>query len=252
VVTAGPKVAIQYPGARFLTNAAFVDVHWTEQSPGGSSVQHVDREDLSGRQGLILVVRSVRDSLGHRGADSVVVVRDTVAPAAPAFTAATSPAVVNAAYAGPVQWSWTRPGDSADLFLVSLNGATAVAQSATTFILAAPLNQIYFLEVRETDSAGNVSAAATRSIQVDRLVPPPPLVSGSYGNGPAWNWSPGPGSTGARIFRFRLSTQTDWSPETQAETYVPAGLAAGTYTLQVEERSATGNWSEAGSLTLKP
>jgi len=252
VITVGPKVAIQSPARGTLTNAAFVEVLWTEQVLGGTVVQHSDGEDLSGQQGRIAIVRSVRDSVGNRGADTVFVLRDTIAPAAPAFTDATAPAVVNAAYAGPVQWSWTRTGDASDRFLVSLNGTTAAGQSGATFTLPAPQNQIYYLEVREMDSAGNVSPPVSRSIQVDRLPPPPPAVSGAYGAGPAWNWSPGSGSDGSRIFRYRLSTQTDWSPETQAVAYVPSGLPAGTYTLQVEEKDAAGNWSDPGVSTLKP
>lgn len=252
VLTAGPKVAILSPARGTLTNAAFIEVIWTEQSPGGSVAQHSDGEDLSGMQGRIVIVRSARDSLGGLGADTVFVLRDTIAPAAPAFTEASSPAVVNAAYAGPVQWTWTSAGDAGDRFLVSLNGTAAAEQSGPTFVLAAPQNQIYYLQVRETDSAGNVSPPVIRSIQVDRIAPPPPAVSGAYGAGPAWNWSPGSGSDGSRIFRYRLSTQTDWSPETQAVAYVPAGLPAGTYTLQVEEKDMAGNWSDPGTLTLKP
>lgn len=252
VRTTGPKIAILSPARGTLTNAASVDVLWTEQDSGGPLIQHTDREDLSGRQGSIAIVRSARNPVGNYGADTVVILRDTIAPAAPAFTAATAPALVNAAFAGPVQWAWTRTGDAGDRFLVSLNGATAAEQTGTAFTLAAPQNQIYFLEVRETDSAGNVSPPVSRSIQVDRLAPPPPAVSGAYGSGPAWNWSPGPGSDGSRVFRYRLSTQTDWSAETQAMAYVPSGLPAGTYTLQVEEKDAAGNWSDPGILTLKP
>jgi hypothetical protein len=252
VITAGPKVAIQSPSRGTLTNAAFVEVIWTEQALGGTLIQHSDGEDLSGKQGRIAIVRSARDSVGNRGADTTFVLRDTIAPAAPAFTVASSPTVVNASYSGPVQWSWTRTGDAGDRFLVSLNGTTAAGQSGTTLILTAPQNQTYYLEIRETDSAGNLSPPVSRSIQVDRLPPPPPAVSGAYGAGPAWNWSPGSGSDGARIFRYRLSTQTDWSPETQAVAYVPSGLPAGSYTLQVEEKDMAGNWSDPGALTLKP
>lgn len=250
VATAGPKVSILNPTDGFLTNAAFLDVSWTEQGPGGALIAHTDPEDLSGRQGAIAIVRAALDPLGHRGADTVLVIRDTVAPASPSFTDATSPDLVNGDYAGPVQWAWTRGGDADDRFLIRLDGAAAIAQAGTTFILDAPQNQVYVLEVREADAAGNASPPIRRAIAVDRLAPPPPAVSGAYGAGPAWNWSPAPGSDGARMFRYRLSTQTAWSQASASVTYAPAGLPPGTYTLQVEERDAAGNWSAPGSSTL--
>jgi hypothetical protein len=83
---------------------------------------------------------------------------------------------------------------------------------------------------------------------VDRLAPPAPAVSGRTGSaGPEWTWAAANGSDGARIFRYRLAAEAAWSAETGATAYAPTGLGAGTFTLEVQERDAAGNWSAAGS-----
>jgi hypothetical protein len=150
-----------------------------------------------------------------------------------------------------VTWAWTRTGAANDHFLVSLNGAPALSHNEQKLSLTAPQNETYFLLVSEVDSAGNASAPAAYSIQVDRAAPPAPLVTGSSPGGiPTWSWAAASGSDGARIFRYRLSGAAEWSGETAATAYAPADIGAGPHTLQVQERDAAGNWSAEGSFTF--
>ncbi|GEM_PF-4892274 len=117
----GPAVTLTYPASGVTTNAASIAVSWVVKPTAGAPVSNSNSnsENLAGRQGPITIVREAFDSPGNRGADSVVVFRDTIAPAAPAFTDATSPSTVNGAYASPVQWAWSQ-GSPNDHFLVSL------------------------------------------------------------------------------------------------------------------------------------
>ncbi|MDB5106477.1 MAG: hypothetical protein JWP91_4166 [Fibrobacteres bacterium] len=251
VVTKGPIVTITTPQEGALTNAAAIGVTWIVKPLTGANVANSNSENLTGKQGAVKIIREATDTFGNKGADTVVVFRDTIAPPSPAFTGLSSPASVNASYTSPVQWAWTRatPNDS---FLVSLNGAVATRQGGTTFVLSNPLNQTYILNVMAVDSAGNTSPATTYSILVDRTAPPAPVVSGTTPTGtPAWTWGAASGSDGARVYRYKLSTAAGYSVETSSASYSPTGLVTGTYTLQVQERDQAGNWSGDGSFAIE-
>lgn len=248
VITSGPKVVILSPSEGALTRAASISVSWSVQPLGGAVVTQAGSENLAGRQGPVLIVREAFDSLGNRGADTVLIIRDTIPPAAPAFTAECAPAVVNSAYAGPLQWAWSRGGDAGDVFMVSLNGGAAIIQSGQTYALPPSQFQTWILEVREVDPAGNASDPVSYPIQVDLIAPPAPVVSASGASGgPGWAWSAANGSEGARVFRYRLDDVADWSQEVSATAYAPPDLAPGGHVLHVQERDAAGNWSPAGS-----
>lgn len=250
VITRGPTVAILSPSEGALTRAAAISVSWSIRPLGGSTVTQAGSENLEGRQGPVLIVREAFDSLGNRGADTVLINRDTIPPAAPAFTAECAPVVVNSAYAGPLQWAWSRVGDAGDVFAVSLNGGAATIQSGQSYAIPPSGFQTWILEVREVDSAGNASDPVSYSIQVDLIAPPAPVVSASGpSGGPGWAWTAANGSEGARVFRFRLDGAAEWSPEVTSETYAPPTLAPGEHVLHVQERDAAGNWSPAGSAT---
>lgn len=246
--TKAPIVKITAPVAGLLTRQSSIAVTWTVDA-AAQSVRTT--ESLEGKQGKIDIIRDHIDAAGNRGADTVSVFRDTVAPGAVSFVSPTSPAVVNASHTLPVQWAWTRTGEAADSFLVSLNGAAAVKQAGTSYVLSNPANQNYTLQVQEVDVAGNISAPTSRGILVDKLAPPAPTVTGTTPTGsPTWNWSAGSGSDGARIFRYRLAPATDYSAEGPGASYSPSGLSSGTHTLYVQERDEAGNWSTDGSLVL--
>jgi hypothetical protein len=247
--TQKPVVDITAPPEGLLTRQSAVAVTWTVD---GEPQSTGNLESLGGRQGTLAIVREAVDAAGNRGSDTVRIVRDTVAPAPVTFGAGTSPEIVNAAYSSPVQWSWSRTGAAADSFLVSLNGAPAVMQAGTIYVLSNPTDQTYTLEVGEVDAAGNVSAPATRSIRVDRVAPPAPVVTGTTPAGSAsWTWSAANGSDGVRVFRYKLSTAASYSAEGAATSFSPAGLATGGYTLLVQERDAAGNWSADGSFRIE-
>jgi hypothetical protein len=183
--------------------------------------------------------------------ESVVVQRDTVAPNPPSFTAETSPEIVNSAYASPVRWVWTRTGAPSDFFLVTLDGGDPKRQSASSFTLANPADRVHILDVREADSSGNVSASVSFAIQVDRVAPPAPIVSGDANSGSAsWQWGPAEGSDGARVYRFRLDDGSVYSMESDATFFTPAGLAPGEHRMYVQERDQAGNWSMESSFAL--
>jgi hypothetical protein len=259
-VAPGPVVSITSPPGGLLTNAASVTVTWSLKPGHGAIVNNSNSEKLGGKQGAIAIIRRETDAFGNQAADTVIIFRDTVAPSAPAFTSESSPAAVNAGNGTSLQWAWAR--DSADHFLVSLNGANAIKQTVPVFQLANPLDQTYILAVTAVDSAGNLSAPASYSIFVDRKAPPTPVVSGSTILGaPSWTWSAAAGSDGSRMFRYRFAPApvtppatapvVDYSAETAATSYSPVGLAPGLYNLQVQERDLAGNWSVAGSFQLQ-
>ncbi len=247
VVTLGPIVTITSPNGGFLTNAAVVGVAWTVKQASGAILSNSNSEKLAGKQGAVKIIREESDIYGNRGADTVTIFRDTIAPEPPSFTAQTSPVSVNAANTSPVQWAWTRAAPN-DYFMVSLNGAPAVKQASTAYTLPNAANGTYILNVLESDSAGNLSTGASYSIFVDRTAPPTPSVSGTTPTGnPTWSWTPGAGSDGAKIYRYKLSTAAAYSTETNSTSYSPSGLATGSYTLQVQERDGSGNWSGDGT-----
>ncbi|MEO7424037.1 MAG: Ig-like domain-containing protein [Fibrobacteria bacterium] len=253
-VALGPVVTITSPAGGLLTNAASVAVTWSLKPGQGAIVNNSNTEKLGGKQGAITIIRRETDAFGNQAADTVIIFRDTVAPSAPAFTSESSPAAVNAGNGTLLQWAWAR--DSADHFLVSLNGANTIKLTVPVFQLANPLDQTYILAVTAVDSAGNLSAPTSYSIFVDRKAPPTPVVSGNTVLGaPSWTWSAAAGSDGSRLFRYRFATPTatiaDYSAETAATSYSPSGLAPGLYNLQVQERDLAGNWSVAGSFQLQ-
>lgn len=246
--TKSPVVKITAPDDGLLTRQASLSIAWSIDQV----VQSTNTlEQLGGKQGTVLIVREATDAAGNRGADTISIVRDTIPPAPIEFGSQTSPEIVNAAYTSPVQWAWTRTGEAADSFLVSLNGAAAVKQAGLTYVLSNPANQSYTLQVQEVDPAGNLSAPVSGTIVVDKSAPPAPTVSGTTPTGnPTWSWTPGNGSDGARVYRYRLSTATSYSIEGAATSHTPTGLATGIYTLQVQERDAAGNWSIDGSFSI--
>jgi hypothetical protein len=247
VQTKGPKVAITSPVNGLVTKASSVAVTWTVNDINQDSLK---TENLAGKQGSIKIVRSATDSAGNIVEDSVRITRDTIAPTAPAFTSQ-PPAFVNAAYALPVQWVWTRTGGAADSFQVTVNGVVS-KQIGASYTLSNPANQVHLIEVREIDEAGNMSATPlSGSTTVDKLSPPAPSVAGiTPASTPTWTWSRGTNSDGASVFRYKLSTAATWSAETPNVSYSPTNLASASYTLQVQERDAAGNWSGEGSFTI--
>jgi Bacterial Ig-like domain (group 2) len=250
IVAVGPLVNITSPVGGLHTNAASVTVAWSVKPAVGAIVNNSNSEKLGGKQGAILIIRQETDSLGLTGADTVTILRDTIPPAPPTFTAESSPTAVNASNGSSLQWAWMR--DSVDHFLVSLNGAVAVKQTTPLYTLANPLNQTYILAVTAVDSAGNLSAPTSYSIFVDLKAPPPPVVSGNYGSGrPTWTWSAAAGSDGARVFRYKFTSALDYGAETTATYLSSIGLAPGIYNLQVQERDLAGNWSGPGSFQMQ-
>ena len=82
-------------------------------------------------------------------------------------------------------------------------------------------------------------------------VPHAPVVGSdaSAANPPLWTWVSGGGGMGQ--YRFGFAEGVWEASDLAANSYTPPiPLAAGSYTLHVQERDAAGNWSDSGTHTL--
>ncbi len=95
------------------------------------------------------------------------------------------------------------------------------------------------------DAGGNSNDAAGSSatVQVDRVAPNAPSVSGvtvTSNPRPTWSWTPNGGGNGT--YQYQLDS-SGWT-ETTALSFTPGSdLSEGTHRLTVGERDAVGNWS---------
>jgi hypothetical protein len=156
------------------------------------------------------------DSAGGNGEAALIVLRDTTAPGAPAFTA--SPATPT--LTGKGSWSWSAGSDAAagsglnGKYRYALNGGSWTEGSAATvqdLVLKEGANAF---EVQEQDNAGNWSASAKSDVVVDRVAPDIAITShtGPLASCPAaeprpWRPVPGPRPTWCSS-----REPTPWSP----------------------------------------
>lgn len=159
--TKPPVVTIGAPLPNTLTNAATIAVAWKVDN-----IIQTTRltENLAGRQGPITISRDAFDSAGNAGSVSVTIHRDTVPPAAPVFTNSTT--VTPTGLSSPT-WAWASGGGGRGMFRYSLDNGPAVDTAGTSFKPAAPLaDGPHVLSVRELDSAGNISAPVSRTLEI--------------------------------------------------------------------------------------
>lgn len=201
-----------------------------------------------------------RDKAGNWSASGSFTVRiDTTPPPAPAVSVAPASPSNNRR---PI-WTWTGTAaegttayryklDNGDLRTGAIDiGATAFTPDPGAELLEGP----HTLFVQQRDSAGNWSASGSATIVIDLTPPLPPSVNASASptndRTPSWNFTPRGGGNG--IFRYKLNNRNFAAGATEIATpgYTPSlDLAAGIYTLHVQERDTAGNWSQSDSASI--
>ncbi len=194
-----------------------------------------------------------RDTAGNASAAATSdYTLDRSAPAAPVITA--GPGVM-ASNANPT-WSFT--GEVGAAFECRLSsGATEISAfepctSPKAYDLSNQADATYTFSVRQRDTAGNTSAAATSDYTLDRSAPTPPTItagpgaSGSNAN-PTWSFTGEPGAA----FECRLNSGATeisaFGACTSPKAYDLSAQPDATYTFSVRQRDAAGNTSAAAT-----
>jgi len=134
-------------------------------------------------------------------------------------------------------------------------GAATVSGNSWSYSATVANGTTHQFNVKETDLAGNTSAATSNlAVTGDTTAPTAPSVSGTTptdNTTPTWNWSPGGGGNGTYRYKLDNSDLTSGATETTSTSYTPgSGISEGSHTLYVQEQDAAGNWSSSGSRTI--
>ena len=158
-----PVVHILSPAAGSWTNAASIDVQWTLDGVPQTALL----TEALGSDGVLRIRREAIDAAGNRGADSILILRRSLAGAAPVVTGTASPTRA-------AEWTWTSggAGGAGAYRLGWTDGNWFDTVTAARFAAPADLAEgPQTLYVSEADSAGNWSAAGAFSITLDRTPP---------------------------------------------------------------------------------
>ena len=136
-----------------------------------------------------------------------------------------------------------------------LGTANAVSTTSWSYTATVVNGTTHLFNVRETDLAGNTSAATSNlAVTGDTTAPTAPSVSGTTPTGnttPTWSWSAGGEGNGTYRYKLDNSDLTSGATQTTSTSYTPgSGISEGSHILYVQERDAAGNWSSAGSRTI--
>jgi hypothetical protein len=217
---------------------------WDDSVAAGTATP---RRAYDGKDTLLAAIFQVRDGEGNVAQAFVFVhVGSATRLPPPAFTPGTTPSPTTDPRP---TWKWAGAAGGTGRYRIALDGGPERETRDTAFTADSLRDGAHSLSLRELDAFGSSSPTVTRIIEVDRRGPAPIVTVLAGAAGAAWAWSPAPDSRGARVYRYRLFSQGDWSPETADTAYAPAGLGKGTFSPEVEERDADGNWSRPGSLT---
>ncbi|MEO6096238.1 MAG: Ig-like domain-containing protein [Fibrobacteria bacterium] len=149
-------------------------------------------------------------------------------------------------------------------FKYDLNGDLAWDDSSATikavsFTYETPKEYVVRFYVRDTEGNETIASLKVKvtgkPAAADTVPPAVPKLSGASptGNPPKWNWSSGGGGSGD--FRFKLGTDGNLgtgATATRDTSYVLATAVSGTtYTLQIQEKDSSGNWSQIATLGIK-
>ena len=135
-------------------------------------------------------------------------------------------------------------------------GTATAADNGTSWSYTATVanGTTHLFNVRETDLAGNTSAATSNlAVTGDTTAPTAPSVSGitpTDNTTPTWNWSAGGGGNGTYRYKLDNNDLTSGATETTSTSYTTgSGISEGSHILYVQERDAA-NWSSSGSSTI--
>jgi len=232
--TKAPVVRIISPATGTATNKSTLQIEWTVDSV--AQIQETE-EDISTKEGEIVISRTATDAAGNTGTASVTLVRDVTKP----IIAFTSPKNGDTVTGNPVPVVWT------------VDGQPQATQLTETF---SGVDGEKSITRKATDAAGN-SDSATIKIILDASKPGAPKVmvdaeSPTKITTPTWTWTSI--GTGTGDFQFKLDN-SDFSvgaTATKTLTYKPAAaLADGIHTLYVREMDAQGAWGPAGSSAIE-
>ncbi len=188
---------------------------------------------------------------------------DTSPPAQPAVAIADGDGYINIAE-NSAGVSFTVSGESGASYAISIINGTLTSGSATGtlpetgFVLQASASGTVTVSVTLTDPAGNSSLSpGTHTSNADLSAPASPSVdtlesSPTTQKRPTWNWTSQAGADGSGNYRYELvgPDAVPWT-DTTALSYRPAtARSVGTYTLNVQEKDAAGNWSASGWATI--
>ncbi len=244
--TKAPVVKILSPAQGWITRLPVIDVEWSVDSV---MQQTQNKEDLSGKQGSVSIVREVMDSAGNIGSASITIVYDTIPTNAPVFQ------MMDSLFNVPrPEWVWkSGGGNGMGTYSVQLDSQPAMIVTKTTFTPNVDLKDgKHTLRVMEQDAAGNGSVKTPKTVEIKTSKPTAPTFveasttpSPTNNKRPKWTWKTS-GSAGGGMGRFKWSVNTPTSvqkEDTSTQFSPAADLPDGTYTLTLEERDAFGNWS---------
>ncbi|MDD5330247.1 MAG: Ig-like domain-containing protein, partial [Sulfuricella sp.] len=244
IALSGTQVVAIYRDGGYIGNATVTGTNWTFTDTGradGTYVYTAKVESATGGNHTLVGTAS--------GVYTVTV--DTTAPAAPVISAVAGDNIINAGETGAAISGTAEANATVNLSLggnvrtVTANGAgnwtytligadiTAMGQGAET------------LSATATDAAGNVSAAGTRAITVDTVVPAAPVISAVAGDN-IINAS----ETGAAISGTAEANATvNLSLGGNVRTVTANGAGSWTYTLVGADITAMGQGAETLSAT---
>lgn len=250
-VTQGRIVRILQPADQASFRVAEIPVSWSIddilQSTGTS-------QPLT--EGPNRIVRVAPGGSGIPDSAVITVYLDTHPPekpnvTGPAYSAAKSPA-----------WTWKGGGGGSGWFRYRLDSEVLEGQPETQDTLYRPILDLsegkHTLIVQERDAAGNWSAGGYFTINIDTKGPSAPVVAAKEvavpdPARPAWVWT-GDAAGGTGVFRVRIDDE-DFSRGTDTvngtEYRSARDLPGGLHTLYVQERDSAGNWSAAGSASIR-
>jgi hypothetical protein len=197
---------------------------------------------------------SARDNRGITSTESYPCYDDITAPDPPEVSGTPSPTNDNTP-----TWTWDTPATTND-FQYSAVGALGpwTTTAGTSYTPAAPLDDgRYSLWVRARDALGNPSSTDSYSLTVDTDPPSAPTVnapaSPTNDDTPTWSWN-----RPTNTVEFRCSLVSDTGPWTTtaalswtASPPLDPDDPYTDYTLYVQGRDEAGNWSPAGSDTVR-
>ncbi|MDQ3003602.1 MAG: hypothetical protein M3Y08_20390, partial [Fibrobacterota bacterium] len=159
-------VAILSPISGFISKDTVVAVKWSI----GDQEQATETFEVLKTEGVNIIQRSFRDSLGNNGTDSVTVIRDSRPPMAPRVMV---PALVNTP---APRWTWKSGGEGNGMFRVRLDNPDPAAPMAelldTVYMPSLNLAEgRHVLYVQEKDDAGNWSALDSGAVVIDLTAP---------------------------------------------------------------------------------